>query len=119
MSFSLSKVIKQKFSIQFSIMRIKVNESDKKKKRKYIVMFWQALYKTYIRPRLEFAVSSLVTLSRGARKGTTASHQAQHLWPYDKSLRVLGWTRLKTCRERGDLIFAFQNLHDNIEVDLD
>jgi hypothetical protein len=86
---------------------------------------WQTLYKTYIRPHLEFAIQAWSPYHRGdidklERVQRRVSKHIQGLTDleYSERLKVLGWTTLEARRERGDVIFAYQHLHNNVDVDL-
>ena len=87
---------------------------------------WQTLYKTYIRPHLEFAIQAwspylerdIETLEKVQRRVTKHIQGLSGL-EYDERLRALSWIRLRERRERGDVILAFQHLHHNVDIDLD
>ena len=87
---------------------------------------WQTLYKTYIRPHLEFAIQAwspylekdIETLEKVQRRVTKHIHGLSNL-EYDERLKTLRWMRLRARRERGDVILAFQYLHGNVELNLD
>jgi hypothetical protein len=87
---------------------------------------WQTLFKTYIRPHLEFAIQAwspylekdIEVLEKVQRRVTKHIQGLSNL-SYDERLRVLGWTNLRVRRERGDAILAYQHLHGNVEVELD
>lgn len=87
---------------------------------------WQTLYKTYIRPHLEFAIQAWspylekdIQVLEKVQRRVTKHIQGLSSLSYDERLRVLGWTSLRLRRERGDAILAFQHLHGNVEVELD
>ena len=86
---------------------------------------WQTLYKTYIRPHLEFAIQAWSPYLEGdidmlekVQRRVTKHIQGLSGLTYDERLRVLGWTSLRARRERGDVILAFQYLYGNVVVDL-
>jgi hypothetical protein len=79
---------------------------------------WKILYKTYVRPHLEFAVSvwnpSQIGLSdmleKVQRRATKIPSQLRHE-EYDVRLRAFGLNRLEERRIRGDLIQFFKLYH--------
>ena len=86
---------------------------------------WQTLYKSYIRPHLEFAIQAwspylekdIETLEKVQRRVTKHIHGLSNL-EYDERLSALSWISLRARRERGDAILAFQHLHGDVELDL-
>lgn len=87
---------------------------------------WQILFKTYIRPHLEFAIQAwspylekeIEVLEKVQRRVTKHIQGLSNL-SYEERLKVLGWTSLRVRRERGDVILALQHLHGNVDVNLD
>jgi hypothetical protein len=82
------------------------------------------LYKTYVRPHMEFAVQAwapylvkdvqcLERVQRRATKLVTAIRDR----PYEERLRVLGLTTLEERRRRGDLIQVYKMMTDKTTLD--
>ena len=89
------------------------------------VKLWQTLYKTYVRPHLEFAIQAwcpylkkdINNLEKVQRRVSKHIQGLSGL-EYQDRLAVLGWTTLEARRIRGDVILAHQHLNNNIKVDL-
>ena len=79
------------------------------------VELWAALYRTYIRPHLEFAVSSwnpflrrdIDALEKVQRRVTRVPTALRDM-DYESRLERMGLTSLETRRQRGDLIQMFK-----------
>ena len=90
------------------------------------VKLWQTLYKTYVRPHLEFAIQAwcpylkrdINSLEKVQRRVTKHIQGLSRL-EYQERLNMLGWTTLEARRIRGDVILAHQYLNNNIKVDLE
>jgi len=92
--------------------------------RKLDVEDFLLIYKTYIRPRLEFCIQSwspylskdIETLERVQRTATRLVPQLRK-FSYEERLQKLGLTTLKDRRQRGDMIEVFKLLEGFENVD--
>jgi hypothetical protein len=84
------------------------------------------LWKAHIRPHLEHAIQAwspylkedIDVLERVQRRVTKYMDGMKGL-NYGERLEKLGWTTLEKRRQRGDLIFTYQVMHNNTIVDID
>jgi hypothetical protein len=96
----------------------------KKSFRSRSFLLWRNLILTYVRPRLEFAVSAwsphlksdIAILEQVMRRATKVISSIKHL-PYEDRLQRLRLTTLEDRRLRGDLIEQFKISHQIEEVD--
>ena len=87
---------------------------------------WEILWKAHIRPHLEHAIQAwspynvedIKTLEQVQRQLTKHINGMKGL-NYEERLNKLGWTTLEKRRQRGDLIFTYQVLHNNANVNLE
>lgn len=85
-----------------------------------------SLYKTYIRPILDFAavvwcpyfVKDVDMLERAQRRATKLPCTLRNV-TYEERLAALGLTTLAVRRQRGDLIETFKILQNSYAVELD
>ena len=108
-----------KFSTQSAHAASKANQVLGMLKHTFVsrdVELWAALYRTYIRPHLEFAVSSwnpflrrdIDALEKVQRRVTRVPTALRDM-DYESRLERMGLTSLETRRQRGDLIQGDQN----------
>ena len=79
------------------------------------VSIWNKLYKTYVRPHVEFAVAAwspymkkdIATLEKVQRRATKVPSALKEL-AYEDRCKALGLTDLETRRARGDLLTRFK-----------
>ena len=113
----ISKIVKKANSVLFLIQRAFENKS---------VQMIGAMYKTFVRPILEYAhsvwnpyfIKDIEILERVQRRATKIPELTKHL-PYEERLRVFGLTTLRERRLRGDLIETYKLLQQHYAVDLD
>ena len=95
----------------------------KKAFRSRDLALWRALYLSYVRPHLEFAIQAwsphlkrdIGILERVQQRATKVITSLKRK-PYKMRLRELDLTTLSERRTRGDLIEQFKILHDLDEV---
>jgi len=84
---------------------------------------WKKLYRTYVRPHLEYAIpvwnpystGDIMILEKIQHRATKIAHSMKGL-SYNKRLEILNLTTLKTRRTRGDLIQKFKDISKIDEI---
>jgi hypothetical protein len=88
--------------------------------------FWRAIYVTYIRPHLEYAIQAwcpyqqgdIAVLEKVQHRATKVIKSLSNL-PYEERLRRLNLTTLEERRLRGDMILYFQQKSGLLDLNLD
>ena len=87
-------------------------------------MTWSLLYKTCIRPHLEYCIQAWspylakdIDVLQRVRKSATDLIPKLRKYCYTDRLKLLGLTSLKDCRERGDMIEVYKILNGKEHID--